>query len=232
MLNAEVSAVDLASCVGVDVKSVTRWITEDRVPYPITRVKVARVLGQRETFLWPALLEAPDAQDVVSAELDRTWPTRSAVSTETWHALFSRATAQLDILVYAGGFLLETLDLADVIRWKSAAGVQVRILIGDPDSDAVAVRAMEEKLPWLGERCRTTGRYLAEISCAAGVDVRLHGTTLYASQFRFDDVMLVNTHTYGAWACQSPVHQLRRIGSGYLFDYYRAAFDRVWNAGA
>ena len=38
-----------------------------------------------------------------------------------------------------------------------------------------------------------------------GVQVRTHQTTLYASQFRFDDSMLVNNHTYGSWAAQSPV---------------------------
>ena len=48
-------------------------------------------------------------------EIDQVWPTRSTISTETWHALFSGATRQLDILVYAGAFLIETLDLADVL---------------------------------------------------------------------------------------------------------------------
>lgn len=232
MLNAEVTPQQLASAAGVDVKSVSRWISDDRVPYPITRVRVARVLEQQETFLWPALLETIEAQDANRAELDHTWPTRSAVSTDTWHALFTRAKAQLDILVYAGGFLLETLDLAEVIRWKSDAGVRIRILIGDPDSDAVGVRAREEQLPWLAERCRTTGRYLAEVRRAAGVRVRTHGTTLYASQFRFDDLLLVNIHSYGAWASQSPVHQFRQIGGGHLFGYYSAAFERVWDTAS
>lgn len=228
MFNAEVSAQALAEAAGVDVKSVSRWISEDRVPYPTTRMKVARALDQQETCLWPGLLETSEASSILCAELDQIWPTRSAISSETWHALFNRAKAHLDILVYAGGFLLESLDLADVIRWKSQEGVDVRILIGDPDCDAVAVRAAEERLPWLSERCRTTGRYLAEVRCADRVSVRLHSTTLYASQFRFDDVMLVNGHTFGAWACQSPVQQFRQIGSGHLFDYYRAAYDRVW----
>jgi len=232
MLNAEVSANELAAHAEVDVKSVVRWISEDRIPYPVTRVKVSKALDQPETYLWPALLEAPDSAQAAAAEVETIWPTRSAISAETWHALFSRASTRLDILVYAGGFLIETLDLADVIRWKAASGVAMRILVGDPGSDAVRVRGEEEQLPWLAERCRTTSRYLAEVSSDPGVEVRTHGTTLYASMFRFDDLLLVNTHAYGAWACQSPVHQLRAICGGRLFEHYAAVFERVWVVGS
>lgn len=228
MLNAELSAQGLASRVGVDVKSVSRWLSQDRVPHPLTRARVAHVLEQQETFLWPVLLDGDEARDITCAELDRIWPTRSAIPTQTWHAFFSRAAKELDILVYAGGFLLETLDLADVIAHKAKTGTKTRILVGDPDSDAVKVRAAEERLPWLPERCRTTQQYLTQVRCRPGVGVRLHGTTLYASLFRFDDLILVNQHAYGAWACQAPVHQVRRIRDGYLFDFYRAAFERAW----
>lgn len=230
MLNADVSASALAAAVGVDVKSVARWITEDRVPYPATRVRVAGVLNQHETFLWPALLKAPDACEVALAELDRIWPTRSSVSSETWHALFNRATSQLDILVYAGGFLIETLDLADVLRWKGSNGTTIRVLIGDPESAAVRMRAAEVSLSWLPERCRTTVKYLDDVRYEPGMAVRTHGTTLYASQFRFDDTLLVNVHAFGAWACHSPVYQLQRCASGRLFDFYAGAFERAWNS--
>src|SRR3954447_9544662 len=106
MLDAGLSASALASAVGVDVKSVTRWVSEDRVPYPVTRAKVARLVNQRESFLWPSLVFRDDVSDEVVAELDRIWPTRSAISDAAWHQLFSSAKAQLDILVCAGGFLL------------------------------------------------------------------------------------------------------------------------------
>lgn len=222
---------ELATRVGVDAKSVARWLTQDRVPHPLTRVRVARVLDQQETFLWPSLLESDSHADVVGVELDRVWPTRSAISNQRWHALFNQARDQLDILVYAGGFLLETLDLADVIRAKASTGTQIRVLIGDPSSDALHVRAQEEQLPWLPQRCQTTARYLAQVRCTSGVAVRAHGITLYASIFRFDDTMLVNQHTYGAWACLSPVHQVRAVQGGYLYDYYCSAFERVWANG-
>src|SRR3954468_21087350 len=100
MLNAEVTIPQLACRVGVDAKTVGRWLSEDRVPYAGTRIKVARALDQSETYLWPALLDTPTAGDVAVAELERIWPTRTAVTSEVWHALFSRTTKELDILVY------------------------------------------------------------------------------------------------------------------------------------
>ena len=228
MLNAELTAHALAALVEVDVKSVARWISEDRVPYPATRIRVARALHQEETLLWPALLETSDACAVTATEVERIWPTRSVISTETWHALFSRSNEQLDVLVYAGGFLMESLDLADVISWKASRGTRVRILIGEPDSAAVRMRAAELALPWLPDRCRSTAQYLQQVASARGVDIRLHSTTVYASMFRFDDILLANVHGFDVWACHSPVYQLRRSSSGRLFDFYGASFERAW----
>lgn len=233
MLNAELSATALAEAVAVDVKSVTRWITEDRIPFPITRTSVARLLGQEESFLWPQLVTASAGDVAALAEVERVWPTRSAVSTKTWHALFDRAAKEIDILVYAGGFLIETLELADVVAWKASRGTRIRILVGDADSPAVQARAAELGMYWLTDRCRSTVRYLASVRDCGGVVVAGHQTTLYASQFRFDDLLLVNPHAHGVWACHSPAIQLHaRSGAG-LFDFYTTAFERVWaDAGA
>jgi hypothetical protein len=230
MLDAELSAQHLAGLVGVDVKSVARWITEDRVPHPVTRVRVARALNQQDTYLWPSILGLDDERHHGDTELDRIWPMRSAVSTEVWHSLFNQAARQLDILVYAGAFLIESLDFADILKVRSSVGTQVRVLIGDPDSDAVRLRAVEEEACWLPERCRTTQRDLLEVRCAPTVAVKLHGTTLYASLFRFDDAMMVNTHVYGAPGYESPVQRIRRRSTGGMFDHYAASFDRVWAA--
>lgn len=225
LLNAGMTPTALAAAVEVDAKSVARWISEDRVPYPVTRAKVARVLQQEETFLWPALLQDTEAGTAAAAEIERVWPTRSSISSETWHALFSKATEQLDILVYAGAFLIETLDLADVLDWKVSKGTRVRILVGDPDSAAVHLRAAELMLEWLPERCRTTRRYLRSVT---GISVREHSAVHYASLFRFDTILLANVHTSGVWSCHSPVLQLRRTCSGRLFDFYARSFERVW----
>jgi hypothetical protein len=61
-----------------------------------------------------------------------------------------------------------------------------------------------------------------------GVDVRVHGTTLYNSIYRFDEMNLVNTHVWGVSAFRAPVLQLRRLVEGGLFDTYAHSFESVW----
>lgn len=230
MLNAEMTPVRLAELVQVDVKTVQRWLTEDRVPYPVTRHRVAQTLGHDETYLWPELLVDGFGDRVGADAIGSGWPTRTAVSSATWHSLFDQVKRQLDILIYAGAFLVETLDLGDVLRFKAKQGVAIRVLVGDPGSVAVKARAEELGLRWLPERCRTTASYLAA-AVGPGICVRPHGTTLYASQFRFDDTLLINPHAHGVWAAQSPVFRFDCSGSA-IFQFYADAFDRVWAASA
>ena len=87
-------------------------------------------------------------------------------------------------------------------------------------------------LDWLPERCRSTMHYLQRVAGVPGVSIRSHGTTHYASLFRFDETLLANAHAFGAWACHSPVHQLRRVSSGRLFDFYANSFERAWTTGS
>jgi len=222
------TAAALADVVQVDPKSVSRWLAEDRVPHPATRQQVAAILQQEETFLWPTLLvdsEAAGAAPGVAGEIERVWPRRCTISSHTWHELFTGATRQLDILVYAGAFLIEALDLADVLAWKAAKGTLIRVLVADPRSAAVHMRAAELSLEWLPNRCQSTLDYLRRVE---GINLRSHGASHYASLFRFDDLLLANTHAYGIWACHSPVLQLHKASSGKLFDFYASSFDGTW----
>ena len=41
------------------------------MPYPMTRQKVARVLQQEETFLWPALLADSEAGAIAASDIER-----------------------------------------------------------------------------------------------------------------------------------------------------------------
>jgi hypothetical protein len=226
MLDAEVTPARLAQLAEVDVKTVQRWLSEDRMPYPITRHRVARALNHEETYLWPGLLT--DGLGGVPEAVGGVWPTRTAISSETWHSLFDHARRQIDILIYAGAFLVETIDLVDVLQFKAERGTLIRLLVGDPDSAAVKSKAEELGLAWLPERCRTTATYLSQ-DLGPNVCVRTHGTTLYASEFRFDDTLLINIHAFGVWASQSPVLRLD-CSENAIFKFYVEAFERVWSS--
>jgi hypothetical protein len=229
ILDVDMVLNDLSAEIDVDPKTVERWITKGRVPHPSNRAKAARVLGVDESVLWPQLEDAR-ARAVVSSEVLRVYPYRGAVPGSSWYELITSATEHVDVLVYAGLFLSDgRADLAALLERKAAEGVPIRLLLGDPESEAVERRGAEEGVgEAMAARIRLSMSYLEPAFTVPGVEVRLHETTLYNSIFRFDDDLLVNAHAYGAVAAKSPVMHVRRIAGGRLFDHYMASFKRVW----
>lgn len=230
VLDAGLSPDDLAAQVEADVKTVERWITSGRVPHPRNRAKTARALGLDESVLWPQLADAR-ARAVVGSEVLHVYPDRGAVPPGSWYELLSSAGEQVDILVYAGLFLSDgRADLPALLQRKAEEGLAIRLLLGDPESDAVARRGAEEQVgDALAARIRMSMTYMQPAFDVPGVEVRLHASTLYNSIFRFDDDVLVNMHVYGAVASQSPVMHVRRIAGGRLFPHYMGSFERVWD---
>ena len=229
IFDADLSVDDLAMEIGIDPKTVERWIVKGRVPHPSNRAKAARVLEVDESLLWPQLADAR-ARAVVNSEVLQVYPDRGAVPPGSWYELISSSHEHLDILVYAGLFLSDgRADLPALLREKAEEGVTVRLLLGDPDSEAVRRRGAEEQVgEAMAARIRLSMSYVQPAFATSGVEVRLHETTLYNSIFRFDDDMLVNTHAYGAVAAKSPVMHVRRIAGGRLFAHYTESFERVW----
>lgn len=231
IVSAGMRPADLAEHVGVDAKTVERWITKGRLPHRMHRVAVAGALAVDEAYIWPEILDAPATQSASVAELLEMHPTRASIPHDTWARLMDGAREAIDILVYAGSFLFEQYDFLDVIRRKAAQGVRVRILIGDETSDAVTLRAEEEGTTGgLQGRIQLHRRYLIDLDGVSGVEVRTHATTLYNSLFRFDQDLLVNGHAWGAPAGQSPVLHLRRVPGGRTWDHYMRSFETVWSA--
>jgi transcriptional regulator with XRE-family HTH domain len=230
MVAAQLTILDVAAKVGVDPKTVERWITTDRIPHRTHRWATASLLKTDETYLWPETVSQKQARSASDAELLALYPDRGAVPTQLWHRLIDLATEGIDILVFAGLFLPDgNPRLAKVLASKAETGTRIRLALGDPDCDAVRLRGAEERIgDGLAARIRLSLAYLEEACAAPGVELRLHTTTLYNSVYRFDDDLLVNTHAYGAPAAQSPVMHLRRLPGGRLFDHYRSSFERVW----
>jgi hypothetical protein len=227
---AELTVADLAAHVGVDVKTVERWIAKGRVPYRSHRTTTAALLRTTEAFLWPEVLDDPHAASTSRAELVTLYPNRGAVPAELWMRLIDEAKEHIDVLVFAGLFLPDGHpELVKVLIAKAEQGTTIRLALGDPDSEAVRLRGQEEHIgEGMAARVRLSLAYLDEAIRAPGVELRLHTTTLYNSIYRLDGDMLVNTHAYGFPAAQSPVLHLRRLAGGSLFDHYQASFERVW----
>jgi len=230
----DVSVAGVAEQIGVDRKTVERWITAGRVPHRSHRLRLAQLLGKDEVFIWPETASDTRARSASEAEFVTLYPNRGAIGLDTWTSLLNSATESIDLLAYAASFLHDAIPDFDVQLADCARnGVRVRLLFGDPDSAAVALRGEEEGIgDLLAARCRLTWNYLQPILDVPGVEARAHAVTLYNSIFRFDNTLLANTHTYGAAASHSPVLHLHRIPGGRLFDHYMRGFERSWSASA
>ncbi|MPY97958.1 MAG: XRE family transcriptional regulator [Actinophytocola sp.] len=224
----------MASHVGVDRKTVERWISTERTPHRSHRWKAAALLEQDETYLWPSLSSDARVQGASDAEFVQLYPHRGAVPHDMWQRIVDDATDSIDILVYSGLFLVDNRpDFTDVLAEKASNGVRVRLLFGDPDSGEVKRRSEEEGIgvDGLSGRIRITLSYIAKVVGTPGIEVRLHDTILYNSIYRSDTTMLVNPHVYGSGAPFNPVMHLQRVPGGRMFDHYQTSFDRTWEAG-
>lgn len=224
-----VSPAEVAERVQVDPKTVERWITAGRTPYRTHRWAVAKLLGVDAAYLWPDAQDDKLVQEASGAEFVALYPNRGAVPAPLWTDLVADAREEVNLLVYAGLFWFDAYPhVVDTLIAKADAGVRVRLLLGDPDSEAISARGAEEGIDMAG-RVRLTLNLIAPLIGHDGIEIRLHATTLYASILRADDVMLANTHVYGAPASHSPVLHLQRVPGGRLFAHYSQSYERVWD---
>jgi hypothetical protein len=218
--------VDVAEALGVDPKTVQRWLA-GRLPQPRHRWGLADLIQRHEDDLWPQLTRG--ITPTINREILATYTHRGAVPRELWRQLFASGESEIGILVYAGLFLAEDIDLVRIMRQKAEEGVTIRILLGDPDSEQVALRGAEEGIAEaMAAKIRNVIVLYRLLLDVPTVEIRLHTTVLYNSIYRVDDEMLVNPHVYGTAAAQAPVLHLQRRDDGELFGIYIDSFERVW----
>src|SRR5260370_28105359 len=81
MLRAGYDPERLAEAAGVAGKSVQRWIAGDVTPYPRTRYRVAAILAEDESYLWP---QAVNHAALAGAALAATSPRRCDRPAHMW----------------------------------------------------------------------------------------------------------------------------------------------------
>jgi transcriptional regulator with XRE-family HTH domain len=221
----------LAEAVHVDAKTVERWVTKGRVPYRSHRYAVAAFLGVDESYIWPDALGREQVAAVSENEIVAIYPHRSEVPRDVWGHLFSQAQNEIGVLVYSGLFLSEDAGLQRILKERANAGARIRILLGDPQSRAVAERGEDEGIgDGMASKIRNVLALYRPLRTVEGVEFRFHRTVLYNSIYRGDDQILVNTHIQGVPAAQAPVWQLRKLPGGELTGMYIDSFERVWES--
>ena len=230
MATQGMTAQALAELVGVDAKTVERWVNTGRVPYVRTAVTAANVLEEDPVFLWPTLHRGRSAR-AMPPEVVAVYPQRAQISPATWRGFFDRASELIDVLVYAAVFLHESIvDLNDLLAAKAGKGCQVRIALGAADSPNVAARGQEERFGHgIESRCELALMHFRPLVGTPNVEIRTHGTTLYNSIYRADGELMINAHLWGVNAYAAPVWHLRRVSAESMADSYLQSFDAVWD---
>lgn len=222
LVDARLRETDVAGRIGVDPKTVQRWLA-GRTPQPGHRRDLALLLDRHEFDLWPEVAKELPVVD----QLKATYTHRGAVPRMDWLSMFGRARVAIDVLAYSALFLVEDREIMALIQARAEDGVAVRVALADPDSPRVAQRGDDEGIgDAMAAKVRSALVSARSLIRAPNLELRLHGTVLYDSMYRGDEVMLVNTHVYGLPAAHAPV--LKLVGDGELSRLYADAFERVW----
>jgi transcriptional regulator with XRE-family HTH domain len=227
LMRARLREDDVAARLGVDPKTVRRWLN-GRVPYPHNRSAIAELVGADEGDLWPDA-GGPLAARSQPEELGTVYPHRWAVPREVWTQLFVSAEHDISILAYSALFIAEDSGILRILADKGRSGVTVRIALGDPDGPNAAERGKEEGIgDAMAAKIRNALTLYRPLTTVQNIEIRLHRTVLYNSIYRADDQLLVNQHSYGVPAAQAPVFCLRDTDGDEMAAMYLDSFERVW----
>jgi hypothetical protein len=142
MIKSRVDIDEISVETDVDPKTVQRWL-KGRVPHAKHRWKIAALLNQKESYLWPNG-ETATGNDT---EIVATYGRRSDTSPSEWWELFRQAQDGIDMLANAMLFIPEqNTRLVDLLREKAAKGCHIRIALANPDCMAIKLRDEEEGL--------------------------------------------------------------------------------------
>lgn len=229
MQQAGLSENRLASRLGVEPKTIHRWLAGETVPQARNAQAVAETLDCDAQDIWPDIFPALDPPSPGTVPVSA-YASRAEIPMAVWSQHFSEACDQIDVCVYGGTFLFDAVPAFPSLLARAAArGAHVRFLIGDPHSTAIQQRGREEGIgESLAARCQLTLARLRSMVTEVPVEVRLHRSTLYVSMFRADDTLIANHHIYGHPASDNPTFVIDRAASPDLWTKYQRSFDRIW----
>jgi transcriptional regulator with XRE-family HTH domain len=181
LLRARLREDDVAARLGVDPKTVRRWLN-GRVPYPHNRAVIADLVDADEVELWPDA-GGPLAARTRPDELGTVYPHRWAVPREVWARLFVSAEHEIGILAYSALFLAEDTGILRILADKGRAGVAVRIALGDPDRPNVAERGGEEGIgDAMAAKIRNALVLYRSLTAVQNIEIRLSITPCYTTR--------------------------------------------------
>ena len=221
LLQAGLTEEDIAARLGVDPKTVRRWIEGRALPYRRHRWALASLLGTAETDLWPQLRSAqPRPEEVVAI-----YPHLSSVPRDVWLHLFGSAEGDISILDAGGLPPALNRELVITLAERALAGVTIRICIAATGAAEVADE-MGASAP--SNDADTALERYAPLRDSDQLQLRLHRGAPYSFICRGDDQLLVGQRAYGVIPAQAPVLHLRQAEGGDMVATYLESFERIW----
>ena len=220
LLRAGLTEEDVAVRLGVDPKTVRRWMEGRALPYPRHRWALAAMLGADEADLWPQLRVG----HFLPEEVQAVYPHAYAVPRGAWLRLFGSAEREIDVLD-GGEFAGRDPGSIDVLADRARAGVMVRVCLACP---APSTSDYADIAP-VGDSTSAVLALFAPVREISGLEIRLHQATLYNTIKRADNQLLVAQRAYGIPAEHAPVLHLWPKSDGGLVNTYLQLFNRIWD---
>ena len=233
MADSRMTEQALARKVGVDVKTVARWVAQDgRLPHPRHRWAASDALGVDEAVLWPDALRSA-VKTGLDREVAAVYPYRSAVPASLWRKLIASAASEITLAGYTSYFLwIEQPNLGAALRRKAGQGCTVRFLVGDPESEVTRRREeVEQTSLTVSTRIAVTLEQLERLRDAEGIRARFSDRHIALSIFVFDHDMIVTPHLANLMGHNSPAFHLRRHQDDGVFDRFAMHVNALWETG-
>ncbi|HVA61913.1 MAG TPA: helix-turn-helix transcriptional regulator [Mycobacteriales bacterium] len=212
----------LAERIGVDEKTVQRWLAGTTTPYARHRYAAARLLGVEPADLWPAETTGSCDSDLVTL-----YDSRLDIPDDVWATTIG-APGSVDILANDLTWLAESqpLLLAE-LACNALIGATITVALLDPEhvdttSDVGALDAAARSRRSLHDLDP-----LLDIDRAIHSQVRVHGATP-VTIYRFGRQMFVQPVLPGLSDSLAPVQHLERKTDAGPFDRYLAYLRHIW----
>ena len=221
VLRARLTEEDIAARLGVDPKTVRRWIDGRALPYRRHRWALATMLDTAETDLWPELRSAqPRPAEVVAV-----YPHLGTVPRDVWLHLFGSAKRNISLLDHLESSLARDDRIITALAERARTAATIRICLADPAWPAAGQHAVGSP------KADADGAHelYAPLRDSGEAEIRLHQGVLYSFIYRADDQVLVAQRVYGVAAPGGPVVHLQQGTGGDMFGSYADSFERTWS---
>ena len=233
MADARMTEQALARKIGVDEKTVGRWVArDDRIPHPRHRWAACEALGVDEAVIWPDAIRAA-VKTGPDREIAAVYPYRSTCPASLWRKLITAASREITLAGYTSYFLwIEQPNLGTALRRKAEAGCKVRFLVGDPDSEVTRQRErIEGTSLTVSTRIAVTLEQLERLRGVDGIEARFSDRHIALSVFAFDDEMIMTPHLANLAGHESPAFHVRRCQQDGIFDRFTTHVGALWEQG-